>query len=97
MLVLVITAVVLGATHADLTIYEHIGKKGRSTTMKNSGDVPSGWNDIVSSVCASASGSPWKIFDHSGYKGAQAYVAPGACMDVPSWFNDKMSSAQIQH
>ena len=93
MLVLVITAVVLGATHADLTIYQHYEQGGDSTTMVKSGGVPSGWNDAVSSVCAS--GTSWMLYQNYEYGGKSVYVAPGACMNVPSWFNDQMSSAKI--
>ena len=93
MLVLVITVVVLSATHADLIIYQDYDQGGDSTTMVKSGDAPSGWNDAVSSVCAS--GMTWKLYQNHGYGGIRISVAPGACMNFPRLFNNQMSSAKI--
>ena len=92
MLALAITTVVLAAVHADLTIFEHNSQQGRSTFMLHDGNLPEGWNDIASSVCATT--SAWTLYEHYWYSGRHVNVRPGRCANVPSWFNDRASSAR---
>ncbi|HEX8434639.1 hypothetical protein [Archangium sp.] len=55
------------------------------------------WNDKISSVQATGLGSYTILYEHSGYTGAQFWVARGASIFNLDWhsFNDRTSSIRV--
>jgi len=78
-----------------IILYEHTNRQGASIQVCGTQNYDffgaRGWNDIVSSFCAS-SGTRWQLFQHSDFQGFSVIVESGQCTDVPSYFNDHMSS-----
>jgi len=78
-----------------LLLFEEKKMKGKSIKICGTTSFQfiksNGWNDITSSVCSSF-GSRWQLYQHSGFGGFSFVVESGQCSDVPTYFNDHLSS-----
>jgi hypothetical protein len=75
----------------DMEVYRHIGGRDRLGSFNFGRDVlSSDANNQISSVLVNA--GRWRFFEYPNYLGRFWTVTTRGRHDVPSWFNDKISS-----
>ena len=74
-----------------LRVWEHYNEGGYTIDISEGGNVPDGWNDIISSV--EAVRGDWQLYEHDGFEGDSFTVKEGESRNVPDGWNDKISSS----
>jgi len=79
-----------------ITFYADYDLGGDSFQLCSSGDVPANWNDQVSSFVVPA-GYSVQLYQDYGYGGQALGPYSAGTYNVPSSFNDQLSSARIAY
>jgi hypothetical protein len=75
----------------DLTLYRHInGRDWLGSFNTRRPVLSSNANDQISSVHVNDGG--WRFYEHANYRGNFWDVTTRGLHNVPSWFNDRISS-----
>jgi len=77
-----------------VTLYANANQRGRSYNTCSSGNVPSNWNDRVSSFKV-ARGYTVQLYSDADYEGDSYGPYSAGSYNVPSEFNDDLSSLRV--